>query len=63
MAYNNQEGLIDLFGGKEDLQNRVIRCVGDADERFKEDALRMLRAVRFSAKLNFDIDFVVGPVH
>jgi len=56
MAYNEQEGLIDLFGGMEDLQNGLIRCVGSAEERFNEDALRILRAVRFSAQLDFTIE-------
>ena len=48
--------IIDLFGGQEDLENKIIRAVGNADERFSEDALRMLRAVRFSSKLNFEIE-------
>lgn len=56
MAYNEQEGMIDLFGGMEDLSKRLIRCVGSASERFDEDALRILRAVRFSAQLGFEID-------
>lgn len=56
MAYNEQEGLIDLFGGIRDIGQGVIRCVGDAKERFTEDALRMLRAVRFSAQLGYRID-------
>lgn len=56
MAYNSKEGLIDLFGGKEDLENNVIRAVGEPRKRFQEDALRILRAVRFSAKLGFDIE-------
>lgn len=56
MAYNEQEGLIDLFGGIRDIERGVIRCVGDARERFTEDALRMLRAVRFSAQLGYRID-------
>jgi tRNA nucleotidyltransferase (CCA-adding enzyme) len=56
MAYNEQEGLIDLFGGMEDIQKGVIRCVGSAHERFDEDALRILRAVRFSAQLGFSIE-------
>jgi tRNA nucleotidyltransferase (CCA-adding enzyme) len=56
MAYNETEGMIDYFGGIEDIRNKVIRCVGNADERFYEDALRMLRAVRFSAQFDFDID-------
>lgn len=56
MAYNPKEGLIDLFGGKEDLENKVIRAVGGPRKRFQEDALRILRAVRFSAKLGFAIE-------
>ena len=56
MAYNSHHGLVDAFGGMEDLQNKIIRCVGDPMERFTEDALRMLRAVRFSAQLGFSID-------
>ena len=56
MAYNHKDGIIDLFGGMEDLQNRLIRCVGNAYERFDEDALRILRAVRFSAQLDFHIE-------
>ena len=56
MAYNESEGVIDLFGGMEDLQKRLIRCVGSAKERFEEDALRILRAVRFSAQLGFTIE-------
>jgi len=56
MAYNDRSGLIDAFGGIADLENRIIRCVGNAGERFTEDALRMMRAVRFSAQLGFSID-------
>lgn len=56
MAYNPNRGLIDVFGGMDDIQNRVIRCVGDAGQRFGEDALRMLRAIRFSAQLGFSIE-------
>ncbi|MFR8172919.1 MAG: CCA tRNA nucleotidyltransferase [Marvinbryantia sp.] len=56
MAYSETRGLIDAFGGVRDLQDGVIRCVGDAKERFGEDALRILRAVRFSAQLGFSID-------
>ena len=53
------EGLIaDPYGGVEDIQRRLIRCVGVPAERFEEDALRMLRALRFSAKLGFDIDLI-----
>jgi len=56
MAYNEKEGLVDLFGGRDDIAGKVIRCVGRADERFSEDALRMMRAVRFAAKLGYSID-------
>lgn len=56
MAYNEEEGLVDIFGGIEDLERKVIRCVGDARERFGEDALRILRAVRFAAQLGFRIE-------
>lgn len=56
MAYNHQEGIIDLYNGREDLQKGLIRCVGTAYDRFNEDALRMLRAIRFSAKLGFQIE-------
>lgn len=55
MAYNDSRGLVDEFGGIEDLENKVIRCVGNAGARFDEDALRMLRAVRFSGQLGFQI--------
>ena len=56
MAYSNKKGIVDLFDGRKDLQNGVIRAVGDAKKRFDEDALRMLRAVRFAAQLGFKID-------
>ncbi|MBR0153830.1 MAG: CCA tRNA nucleotidyltransferase, partial [Lachnospiraceae bacterium] len=56
MAYNPKRGLVDLFGGQKDLAERVIRAVGDARERFSEDALRMLRAVRFAGQLGFAIE-------
>lgn len=56
MAYNDKSGIVDLFGGQEDLKRKVIRCVGCANERFEEDALRMLRAVRFSGQLGFEIE-------
>ena len=55
MAYSPTRGLRDDFGGREDLQNGVIRCVRDADERFNEDALRILRALRFAARYDFSI--------
>ena len=56
MAYSNKKGIVDLFDGRKDLQNGIIRAVGDAKKRFDEDALRMLRAVRFAAQLGFKID-------
>ena len=56
MAYNEEIGLVDLFGGMRDLQEGIIRCVGNAEERFAEDALRMLRAIRFSAQLGYSIE-------
>lgn len=56
MAYNDAEGLIDAFDGAEDLKKGWIRCVGDPGERFTEDSLRILRAVRFSAQLDFRIE-------
>lgn len=56
MAYNETEGFVDLFGGLTDIKLGIIRCVGSAKERFDEDALRILRAVRFSAQLGFAIE-------
>ncbi|SDH90627.1 tRNA nucleotidyltransferase (CCA-adding enzyme) [Pseudobutyrivibrio sp. 49] len=56
MAYNDTNGLVDLFGGKADLEAGIIRAVGNPIERFTEDALRMLRALRFSAQLGFEIE-------
>lgn len=56
MAYSHETGIVDIFGGMEDLDKRVIRCVGTAMERFTEDALRILRAIRFSAQLGFEIE-------
>ena len=56
MAYNEENDLIDLYNGMEDLQKHVIRCVGNPNERFEEDALRVLRAIRFAAQLGFKID-------
>lgn len=56
MCYNEREGLIDLFGGAEDLKNGVVKCVGDPFERFDEDALRIMRALRFSSVLGFEIE-------
>lgn len=56
MAYNDRTGLVDEYGGIDDINNKVIRCVGNPVERFTEDALRMMRAIRFSAQLGFTID-------
>ncbi len=56
MAYNDTEGLIDAFHGMEDIEKQVIRCVGNPVDRFNEDALRMMRAVRFAAQLGFTIE-------
>lgn len=56
MAYNKQTGMVDIFGGVEDLQNKIVRCVGVAGDRFDEDALRIMRAFRFSAQLGFSIE-------
>lgn len=56
LAYNPETGIVDCFGGQDDLNNRTIRCVGNADERFNEDALRILRAIRFSSVLGFKIE-------
>ena len=56
MAYNDRDGLVDAFDGIGDLQRGMIRCVGNAIERFSEDALRMLRAIRFAGQLGFSIE-------
>ncbi len=56
MAFSPETGVVDLFGGREDLENKIIRCVGTAEVRFEEDALRILRALRFSSRLSFDIE-------
>ncbi len=56
MAYNEKDGIVDVFGGIQDLENGVVRAVGDPKERFTEDALRMMRAVRFAAQLGYDIE-------
>ncbi len=55
MAYSDRTGLVDISGGVDDLERGVIRCVGDAERRFSEDALRILRALRFSSRLSFEI--------
>ncbi len=56
MAYSDEEGIIDMHGGTDDIKARLIRCVGDPKFRFDEDALRILRALRFSSVLDFDIE-------
>lgn len=56
MAYNPKKGLIDFFGGKNDIQNKIINCVGNPDLRFGEDALRIMRAIRFASVLDFQIE-------
>lgn len=56
MAYNDRSGIVDVFGGMADLERGIIRCVGEAKERFTEDALRIMRAVRFSAQLGYEIE-------
>lgn len=56
MAYNNKTGLVDYFEGMRDLEGRQMKAVGNAEARFREDALRMLRAIRFSAQLGFSIE-------
>ncbi len=56
MACRPGEGIVDLFGGMDDLKNQIVRCVGDPEKRFAEDALRILRAVRFATVLNFGIE-------
>lgn len=56
MAYNDEEGIVDHFDGVGDLKRHIIRCVGEPKERFDEDALRILRAVRFAAQLDFSIE-------
>jgi len=55
MAYNDHAGLVDIFGGMKDIEGKMIRCVGNAEERFTEDALRIMRAIRFSAQLGYQI--------
>lgn len=56
MAYSKMTGTVDLFGGENDLKKKIIRCVGDPDRRFNEDALRILRALRFASALDFEIE-------
>ena len=54
LAYNPKSGITDLFGGMKDIENKILKCVGNAETRFEEDALRMLRLIRFCSKLGFD---------
>lgn len=56
MAMDVAGNVVDLYGGRKDLGNKLLRCVGDPDKRFREDALRMLRALRFSAQLGFEVE-------
>lgn len=56
LAYNNQDGLLDFNNGQEDLKNQLIRCIGNPYNRFEEDALRILRAIRFASALGFEIE-------
>jgi len=56
LCYHPKEGILDFYGGKEDLKRHLIRCIGDPRQRFDEDALRLLRAVRFAAQLDFEIE-------
>jgi len=56
MAYNETKGIVDIFDGQADLENRVIRAVGDPVQRFSEDALRIMRAARFASELDFEIE-------
>ena len=70
MAYNEEDGVIDLFGGQKDLKAGIVRCVGVPEDRFNEDALRMMRAIRFAARFGFEIDEAtekaikkLGPSH
>lgn len=56
MAYNDKDGIVDMFGGVEDIENGRLRCVGKPDDRFQEDALRIMRAIRFAIRFNLQID-------
>jgi len=56
MAYNEKDGIIDIFNGIDDLNKRIVKTVGNPDERFEEDGLRMIRAIRFSSKLGYHIE-------
>lgn len=56
MAYNDKNGIVDIYGGQNDIDKKIIRAVGNPDKRFKEDALRIMRAIRFASVLSFDIE-------
>lgn len=56
IAYNEELGLYDIFGGQKDIENKKIVCVGEAEKRFSEDALRIMRAIRFSSQIGFEIE-------
>ena len=56
IAYNEKTGIVDLFGGMSDLENKILRAVGDPEKRFREDALRILRLFRFASQLGFEIE-------
>lgn len=56
MCYNPSVGLVDFYGGRQDIENRLIRCVGQPDQRFEEDGLRIMRRLRFSSVLGFEIE-------
>ena len=55
-CYNDNDGILDFFDGRQDLKNHILRCIGDPSQRFEEDALRILRAVRFASQLHFEIE-------
>ena len=56
LAYNHKSGIIDYFNGVKDIHNKVIRCVGNPNDRFSEDALRIMRAIRFATRFSFEIE-------
>ncbi len=60
LAYNEDLGIIDCFGGLDDIKSGVVRCVGEPDKRFSEDALRILRALRFASTLGFEIEYITA---
>ena len=60
MAFHPQRGVVDCFGGREDLKSKLLRCVGEPDKRFQEDALRLLRCLRFSSVLGFTVEKATG---